>query len=1105
MKNALRNILQGICGGGLVIFVMILSSNSLYGQFYNGSQLTFGKNRVQYNDFLWTYYQFDDFDTYFYLNGLELALFTARYADIYLDELESRLETPLEEKIQFIIYNNLSDLKQSNIGLLSDQHYNTGGITYIIGHKVFVYFNGDLNHFAAQIRAGIARVIIEQTLYGGSVGTQIKNTTLMALPEWFVDGVVSYVSENWSSDIDNFVRDGIVSGRFEKFNHLTGEDAVYAGHAIWNFIAEKYGRVVIPNIIYMSKISRNVESGFLYVLGVSYKNLLRDCYQYYVIRYTDSDRNSTLPESDPLIKRPKKDVVYNHMRLSPDGRYIAYSSNKMGKYKLWLHDLYTGKKKKISKGGYKLQEKTDYSYPLIAWHPNGNIIAYIVESKGFNRLYFYDIQRKKKVKQTLYNFEKIVDFTYSPDGSLFLFSAVQKGQSDLYLYYLASNSFERLTNDIYNDLHPRFVENGSKIIFSSNRPDDTLRYDEGIDIAAMRMYNDVYTLDLTGETRKLNRITETPGVNEIYPMEYDNGYYSYLSDENGIYNRFLARFDSTIAYIDTTTHYRYFTESFPVTNYSRGIMEHDINAESGKYAEIIYKDERYSIFVDDLEIPENIEPEKLQNTAYADMKTTQLDEQPEEGVLPAYKTKGTRKKRFSNVHYYDQDTEESDEVDITNYEFNKQAFIQLNIEERPLQVTDSAGRVSKQESYAGYEFKIPKRRNYNVQFSINELISQIDFSYLNYTYQAFTGGGSPIFQTPGFNAFFKVGITDLLEDYRITGGVRLSVDLKNNEYLLSFANLKSRIDKEIVFHRKVFEEVGLYSLIKHYAHELHYMVKYPFNPIFSVRGTLTLRNDRAVYLSTDQTNLEAPDQNDYWGVAKGEIVYDNTRNLGINLFSGLRFKVFGEYYHLLEEGNNNVIILGADFRHYLQIHRTLIWANRFAGSTSFGTQKLIYYMGGVDNWISPKFNQETSIDYSQDYVFQTLATNLRGFRQNIRNGNSFAVFNTELRFPVFRYFANRPLKSDFLNNFQIVGFGDIGTAWTGLNPYSKENSLFTSTVTRPPLNITVEIQKEPLVGGYGFGVRSRIFGYFVRADLAWGVEDWEVLPAQFYFSLSLDF
>ncbi|MEZ5146180.1 MAG: hypothetical protein R2759_03560 [Bacteroidales bacterium] len=69
------------------------------------------------------------------------------------------------------------------------------------------------------------------------------------------------------------------------------------------------------------------------------------------------------------------------------------------------------------------------------------------------------------------------------------------------------------------------------------------------------------------------RVTETPlaNCNEIRPMQYENGYITYSSDQNGIYNRYLGWFDSAISYIDTTTHYRYFTNSYPISNYNRNI------------------------------------------------------------------------------------------------------------------------------------------------------------------------------------------------------------------------------------------------------------------------------------------------------------------------------------------------------------------------------------------------------------------------------------------------------------------------------------------------------------------------------------------------------
>ena len=46
---------------------------------------------------------------------------------------------------------------------------------------------------------------------------------------------------------------------------------------------------------------------------------------------------------------------------------------------------------------------------------------------------------------------------------------------------------------------------------------------------------------------------------------------------------------------------------------------------------------------------------------------------------------------------------------------------------------------------------------------------------------------------------------------------------------------------------------------------------------------------------------------------------------------------------------------------------------------------------------------------------------LRGFKENVRNGNSFVLANAELRFPVFTYLINSPIRSEVIRNFQFVG------------------------------------------------------------------------------------
>jgi hypothetical protein len=87
-----------------------------------------------------------------------------------------------------------------------------------------------------------------------------------------------------------------------------------------------------------------------------------------------------------------------------------------------------------------------------------------------------------------------------------------------------------------------------------------------------------------------------------------------------------------------------------------------------------------------------------------------------------------------------------------------------------------------------------------------------------------------------------------------------------------------------------------------------------------------------------------------------------------------------------------------------------------------------------------------------------------------------------------------------------VGFFDIGTAWSGPNPFSDNNALFRQEIYNYPIKVTIINQNDPIVAGYGFGFRSQLFGYYVRVDWAWGIENGYVHKNSiFYLSLSLDF
>jgi Tol biopolymer transport system component len=1093
-------------------------------QFYSGSQMEFGKNRVQYQDFKWSYFKFEKYETYFNTGGKELAIYVARSAKKHLSEIEKMFDYTLEDRIQFIIYNKQEDFKQSNIGLSSDDQYNVGGVTRIVGRKVFIYYEGDHRKLEEQIRAGIAEVLISQMMYGGNVKEVLKNSTLLVLPEWYTKGLVAYVSKGWNTEVDDRVRDGMLTGRFNKFNHLTGEEAVNAGHSIWYYISEKYGPSVISNLLYMTKVSRNVESSFMFVIGLSIKNLSYEWQDYYLSRFAQNDTTRVLPQQLPVVKKPKQTRVYSQLKVSPDGQNVVFATNELGQYKMFLYNTSTGKSKRLLKSGQKLDRINDYSYPIMAWHPSGQLFSYIYEKEGETFLTIYTLEDGSKITKPIFNFIKILDFAYSDDGKSLVMSAVQNGQTDIFVYNIAGGSAEPVTKDIYDDQHPRFVDGGRSIIFSSNREQDTMK-SVSPDIVMPQSY-DLWLYNYKSKSNVLRRLTNTPGVNEMQPAAWDSTRYSFVSDANGIRNRYVAYFDSTIAYIDTSAHYRYFARSMPVTNYARNILEQDIQPRASRYGEIIYNEGRYRMFIGNMEEFDKLKASKLKNTSYRNLTIEHARIDAEMDSLDQVKRDQQQKKKENGKLQTVKPNEQPKDtaaakVNIDNYKFGK---ITAPDTTKPKVVSTSpdtaktAAADSAQTGPPKDEFILPIARNYKVQYGTEYVVSQLDNSFLNQGYQRFTGG-LPIYLNPGFTGLFKIGLSDLLEDHRIVAGVRLSGNLNSNEFLLSFEDREKRLDKQFVLHRQAFLNVegSGASLTKIHTHQGRYTWRWPFNEVASVRGSLLLRNDRTVYLSTDYANLLNKNKYTNWGGGKIEFVFDNTIKRGLNIQTGTRFKIFGELFQgldsiVLAKNSDNrfrsdLWVLGVDFRHYLKVHREIIWANRFAASTSLGGQRLIYYMGGVDNWFLPQPNNSIRISPDVPYAYQTLATPMRGHFQNIRNGNNFAVINSELRVPLFRYLFNRPMRSDFLNTFQVVGFGDVGTAWNGPNPYSEENALNTTVVGAPgnPITVILKNHKGPIVGGYGLGLRARIWGYFVRVDWARGVEDGLILDRVTYLSFSLDF
>lgn len=1048
-------------------------------QFYQGSYQEFGKSRVQYNTFNWKYHNYKRFKIYYSGINEDIAVYVARTMHHYLGEAESKLDYLFPEKLEVIVYESQAKYRQSNLGLSNEEQSNVGGTTRIVGSKIFIYYEGDHQNFNNNIKSAVYEVMLKHMFFGGDWKDQLKSTVNSGIPDWLEKGLIMFFVRQWDADIESHVKDLILTRKIDKFNDLTPEEKKYAGVAVWNYIAETHGITIIPNIIYITRVTKNVERGFYSLMNMDFTKLTRNYISFYRARYIEEYKNQNEPSGDQVQFKHKKESVYYSVRISPDATKVAYVENTLGRYRVKIFDSSTGKTEKIYAAEPKMERIQDHSYPVIGWHPSGEAVAFFTETKGELKLFVYQFADKALTEKTIKDLDKVLDFDYSQDGRQIIFSGVVQGQSDLFLYDVLGNTKKQITDDIYDDLNPRFIDNSSRVIFASNRDSDTIFKAPDIDFIDRQNDLFIYNLRQIDHTYKyLERVTNTDDENEIQPFQYEKNRYIYLSDRNGLYNRFITKKDSSIAFIDTTIHYRYVTKLLPQTNFVTSIREHHIN-KNNDLIYLVYQNGKYKIFSGKAS---KATLDVLWNTTYMQKRLE----------------KKKKREQQENLRNSDIDT-----IKVNGLNYQKEVIIIGEGENDPAGKVDSLnGDTTK---LFKPKFEPPKYLIYKVNFAKDYVLSQFDNNFLFPNYQPYSGPGSVYFN-PGMNMLLKIGASDLFDDYKLLGGIRIPTNFSTGgEFLLMVQHLRNRFDHRLVVYRQ--KTVNTTYYYKWLTHDVRYRVNFPINEVWSTRATVNVRKDNQVFIPYSDVTLAKPSQAFYNTGLNLELVLDNSIPMELNIRRGTRFKVFAEYLQELGGNFDPTFNLGLDFRHYTRIKRNFIWVNRIATATSLGGRKLLYYLGGVDNWVlrsNPDFDHSITVDQSQNFGFQTIATPMRGFIQNVRNGNSFALINSELRLPVFSFFSSYPIKSDLIRHFQIVGFGDIGTAWTGPHPFHEDNYFNTQVINDKPVIINVENLREPIIGGFGFGFRSKIWGYFIRLDFGWGVEDFEVQKPQTYLSFSKD-
>ena len=1039
----------------------------------------FGKNKVHTKEFDWSYIQTDHFDIYFANGGETLTEFAADAAEKAIASIQNSFNYQVNSRITIIVYNSQNDFQETNV---TDEYLSEGiqGFTELFKNRVVIQFTGSYKQFRHLIHHELVHAVMNDMFYGGSIQNIISNNISLQFPLWFTEGLAEYESLGWDVDEDMFIRDAAISEYLPDIDQLGNYFAYRGGQSVFYYIANKYGKEKIGEMLNKIKGIGNVQEGIKATLGIDVQELGE--------RWKKEVKKNFWPDiaiRDDAANFAKKltnlkkgdDGFYNTSpTLSPQGDKIAFISNRDFYFDVYLMDALDGKIiDKIVEGNRSPDfEDLNILTPGLTWSPDGKKIALSAKSSGYDAIHVIDIETEDQEVLPI-KLESIQSVTWSEDGKYLAFVGQNTRQSDIYLYDFETSSVVNLTNDVFSDSDPSWSSDGKSIYFSSDRGDIINKEDIPVNFRIQNhnySQKDIYKLNL--DTKKIARITDLPFSDETAAREEVGGknlmFISDLNGINNIYVKSLEQNDSTTDVINNPVR--------PITNSLSGLYQLSLSKDTKKLVFSSLYESSFTIFLMNNPFDQKIELDTLKPTLYI----SKLREQESK------KTEVTEEVEEKNNIVEESKDESDNEIKI---------FTGNVLEETDTTKKTSGG------NYSRYIFG-SKDTTQNVANTNDSLFIPKDNLDENGDYRVnrykINFGPDLIYANAGYSTFYGllgttvISFSDVLGDHRLIGVTGLQIDLKNSDYGLAYYYLGGRIDYGIQgFHTARFvnlirgDYINLYRFRNYGA---YLSASLPLNRFYRFEAGLSWLNVKSENLD----DYTVPEEKTSFLVPSLAFVHDNVLWGYTSPIEGTRYRL--EAYGNPGIGNTDLSFytLSGDYRTYLRFWTDYSFVMRFSGGYSGGPNAQRFFLGGIENWINRSFaTSEIPIESNSDYAFLTAVLPLRGYDYSEQIGSKYFLMNYELRFPFIRYLVTGGLPLLFSNILGVAYF-DAGTAWNN-----------TSKLQLFGKDSTGNFISKDLLMGTGVGARVYLFYFLLRFDVAWAYNIDHFSRPKFYFSIGADF
>lgn len=1011
----------------------------------------FGKNKVQYKNFTWSFIQTDHFDVYFYQDGEHIAAFTAAAAESAYASISRTFRYQINNRIAIMVYNSHNDFQQTNVvGEYMEE--GIGGVTELFKNRVVLPFEGSYRQFRHVIHHELVHAVINDMFYGGSIQSIISNNIRVQLPLWLNEGIAEYEALKWDVNSDMFMRDATIHTYLPPIEYLSGYFAYRGGQSVWNYIAHKYGEQKIAEILHRIKSARSLDAGFKSAIGLSVSELSDRWMKEQKVQYWPdiATREEPADFATRITDHVKENNFYNTSpAISPQGDKIAFISDRDDYFDVYVISTIDNTVKKIVDGQRsKNFEELHLLTPGMSWSPDGKRVALAVKSGERDAIYLIDAATgdEEKIELTL---EGIFSVEWSRSGDRLAFVGNTARQSDIYLYDLTTKELTNLTNDIFSDSDPAFAPDGRTVYFVSDRRGHTDRSALPKNFRMARFdfrQSDIYAVD--ADSREVRRITDMEQSDETNPvLSPDGTRMLYVSDRNGIGNVYER---NLVTGADR-----------PVTNSITGVYQLSLSADGNKLAFSSLNQAGFDIFLLKTPFEKRLAVSELEPTPYVKRRTL--------AAVPAPPADTLRVAPADTAALYGEDI---------RIDFNSTVF------------TDEAAAAPSGDFFGADSQQSVAVRN-NTDDDGNFIVNKYKLNF------------SPdiIYGNAAFSTFYGVqgttmmAFSDMLGDHQIYFLTNLLLDLKNSDYVLAYYYLPSRIDWGVQgYHSARFLYIDdpanfSTSLYRFRTWGLGLSASLPLDRFNRLEGSVAWMN----LLRENLDFTSEPKQQRELIVPSVGFVHDNTLWGYTAPNNGSRYNVNVMFSPKFGPNAIEFQTWTLDYRRYAKFWRNYVFVQRYSGGISLGRNAQRFFIGGTDGWINRTFeNGGIPINNIEDFAFLSPALPLRGYNYNVLNGTKFALLNYELRYPFIQYLVTGgvPLA---LGNITGATFVDIGSSWTDESQWKGFTTNAGRTVT------------QDLLFGTGMGLRMFLLGLPLKIDVAWAYHGDGFTAPKYYFSLGGDF